>query len=168
MRIRPCSVILTDAGRNRIAVMAAVRKVRSDLSLREVKVLLDNLPQVILEDVDAEEADRAARTLQDAGADGRTDKPDLRANLRDWLQNRCTIAEIKAAHDTGKTDDEQTGDENPARLRVWQELEQQMQPGDEIWSYSSPPVFWENMCGRGGYAVVRNGEIVYTVLTAMN
>ena len=168
MRIRPCSVILTDAGPNRLAVMAALRQIRSDLSLRDAKVLIDNLPQVILHDVDSEEADRASRRLQYAGAGGRTEKPNLSTNIRDWLQSRCTLEAIKAAYDTAEADDKQTSDEESARPRVWQELAQHMQPGDELWEYSSPSVFWENMCGRAGYAVVRNGDVVYTVLTAMN
>ena len=168
MLIRPCSVVLTDAGHDRLAVMAALRKIRSDLSLREAKVLIDNLPQVILRDVDSEAADRASRILQYAGAGGRTEKPNLRTNIRDWLQSRCTLEAIKAADDTAKADDEQTSDEKSARPRVWQELAQHMQPGDELWEYSSPSVFWENMCGRAGYAIVRNGAVVYTVLTVMN
>ena len=69
MRIAPWSVILTDAGHNHLVVTAAVRP-KSDLRQRDVKALLANLLQVILDDMDAEKADRAARTLQDADAGG--------------------------------------------------------------------------------------------------
>ena len=73
MRIAPWSVILTDAGHNHLAVTAAVRP-RSDLRQRDVKALLANLLQVILDDMDAEKADRATRTLQDADAGGQNRK----------------------------------------------------------------------------------------------
>lgn len=39
-----------------------------------------------------------------------------------------------------------------------------MQEGDELWSFCSDSESWENRAGRSGSAVVRNGEIIHTVV----
>lgn len=43
-----------------------------------------------------------------------------------------------------------------------------MLPGDELWSYSSPPATWEHMMGRGGIALLRNGKPISEIGTRMN
>jgi hypothetical protein len=43
-----------------------------------------------------------------------------------------------------------------------------MQPGDEIWTFSSPPEDWERLMGWEGIALVRGGEIVAFFCTGMN
>lgn len=45
---------------------------------------------------------------------------------------------------------------------------QRMQPDDELWEFSSPPESWAKLHGRKGFAVVRAGEIVDALITAMN
>ena len=40
--------------------------------------------------------------------------------------------------------------------------------GDEIWLFSSPGHFWENLAGREGYCLVRAGRVVSHLLTRMN
>ena len=42
----------------------------------------------------------------------------------------------------------------------WEEFIRVMQPGDELWYYTSPKETWENLCGCAGYAIVRNSKIV--------
>jgi hypothetical protein len=44
----------------------------------------------------------------------------------------------------------------------------QMLPGDEIWMFSSRPEFWACLAGRAGVALVRDGKIVDSIITAMN
>lgn len=44
----------------------------------------------------------------------------------------------------------------------------EMEPGDEIWTWSTPRWTWENLCGRGGLALVRDGKPVDHVMTLMN
>lgn len=44
----------------------------------------------------------------------------------------------------------------------------EMQPGDEVWTWSTPRWTWENLCGRGGLALVRDGKPVDHVMTLMN
>lgn len=42
------------------------------------------------------------------------------------------------------------------------------QPGDEVWSFCSPPEDWQAKCGRKGVALVRNGVVVQSVATILN
>ena len=43
-----------------------------------------------------------------------------------------------------------------------------MQPGDEIWFWSSDPEDWQRLRGWEGMARVRDGEIVESFLTGIN
>ena len=43
-----------------------------------------------------------------------------------------------------------------------------MLPGDELWSYSSPPETWKHMMGRRGIALLRDGRAIAEILTLMN
>jgi hypothetical protein len=50
----------------------------------------------------------------------------------------------------------------------WDQLKSQMQGGDEIRPFNSPPDDWINKAGRTGYALVRNGRAIDGVVTMMN
>lgn len=50
----------------------------------------------------------------------------------------------------------------------WAGLKAQMQPGDKIHAFSSPPESWESLAGRAGYALVRGGKAVAGIVTMMN
>ena len=52
--------------------------------------------------------------------------------------------------------------------KEWVKLKSQMEEHDEIFSFSSPPQSWENLAGRAGYALVRDGEVVASIVTMMN
>ena len=43
-----------------------------------------------------------------------------------------------------------------------------VQEGDEVWEFNSPAHFWEHLAGRAGIALVRNGEVVDSIITSMN
>jgi len=43
-----------------------------------------------------------------------------------------------------------------------------MEPGDELWFWSSDPEDWDRFMGWEGLALVRRGEIVDSFFTAMN
>lgn len=43
-----------------------------------------------------------------------------------------------------------------------------MMPGDELWTFSSPPEYWANLGGRAGIALVRAGRSIGHVITSMN
>jgi len=61
-------VILKGAGGNKIAVIKAVRAI-TGLGLKEAKALVDEAPKALKEGVAKEEADEAAKQLEEAGAD---------------------------------------------------------------------------------------------------
>ena len=50
----------------------------------------------------------------------------------------------------------------------WRELLAMMQKNDELWTFSTSDESWDNMAGRAGVSLVRNGEIVYSIVTKMN
>lgn len=62
------TVILTDAGTQKIAVIKAVREIRPDLGLKEAKDLVDGAPKEIKANVPTEEAKEAQKKLETAGA----------------------------------------------------------------------------------------------------
>ncbi|MBP7403256.1 MAG: 50S ribosomal protein L7/L12 [Clostridia bacterium] len=61
------TVILKEAGPNKINVIKAVREITS-LGLKEAKEMVDNAPKAIKENVSKEEATTVANKLKEAGA----------------------------------------------------------------------------------------------------
>jgi hypothetical protein len=86
----------------------------------------------------------------------------------DWLKRKLTVEQAETEHMVG---DERLGPK-PVPFGFcnaeWRELIAQMQPGDELWEFSSSRDSWQHLCGRGGIALVRGGEVVASVLTEMN
>ncbi len=78
---------------------------------------------------------------------------------KQWLSTRVTVAEAEHANASG---DRPFGEQNGQ----WQRLKAGMAKGDELWEFVSPPESWANRCGRQGYAVVRRGAVVATLLTS--
>lgn len=62
------TVVLVDAGSNKIAVIKALREINPNLGLKEAKDMTDKLPVEILKDVKADDAKSAIEKLQTAGA----------------------------------------------------------------------------------------------------
>ena len=60
-------VVLKDAGAQKVAVIKAVKDLTS-LGLGEAKALVDGAPKTILEKVGKDDADKAKKALEDAGA----------------------------------------------------------------------------------------------------
>jgi hypothetical protein len=86
----------------------------------------------------------------------------------DWLVRRVTPEEAAAAH---MVQTPALGDASVPfgfLAEQWQKLRTGMRVGDELWEYCSPPETWDELAGRAGYVVVRNGRIVADVLTSMN
>jgi len=50
----------------------------------------------------------------------------------------------------------------------WQSLLSKMQDGDELWEFTSGDESWEDLAGREGLALVRDGKIIYDIVTCMN
>ena len=63
------TVILEDAGSQKIAVIKEVRALNSALGLKEAKDLVDATPATLLEKANKETADKAKAALEAAGAD---------------------------------------------------------------------------------------------------
>lgn len=61
-------VVLSAAGANKIAVIKAVREIKSELGLKEAKDLVEKLPQKLLEGAKKDEAESAKKKLEEAGA----------------------------------------------------------------------------------------------------
>ena len=62
------TVVLEDAGSQKIAVIKEVRNLNGSLGLKEAKDLVDATPAVLLEKVNKETADKAKAALEAAGA----------------------------------------------------------------------------------------------------
>lgn len=62
------SVVLTNAGQQKINVIKAVREI-TQLGLKEAKALVDEAPKPVVENVPRERADEVAGKLRDAGAE---------------------------------------------------------------------------------------------------
>lgn len=60
-------VILKDGGANKIGAIKAVRTLKPDLGLAEAKAFVESAPKAVLEKVKKEDADKAKKTLEDAG-----------------------------------------------------------------------------------------------------
>lgn len=62
------TVVLSQAGTNKIAVIKAVREVKPDLGLKDAKDFVEAAPKTLLEDVSKEDAEKAKEKLETAGA----------------------------------------------------------------------------------------------------
>lgn len=62
------TVVLVEAGANKIAVIKALREIKPDLGLKEAKDITEATPKEILVSVKMEEAQAAQKKLQEAGA----------------------------------------------------------------------------------------------------
>jgi len=62
------TVVLTEAGGNKIAVIKALREIKPDLGLKEAKDMTEQTPAEVLTDVKKEEAEEAKKKLEEAGA----------------------------------------------------------------------------------------------------
>ena len=50
----------------------------------------------------------------------------------------------------------------------WLELLAEMQDGDELWTFTTSVESWDNMAGRAGISLVRNGKEVTCIIRRMN
>jgi hypothetical protein len=99
--------------------------------------------------------------------------------FREWLTDRCESTDPRAIR-LREMASLELSDENKQKLldrserfRKWVEERWKpfialMQPGDELWRFCSPDHTWPNLAGRAGYAIVRDGEIVHSLVTLLN
>jgi hypothetical protein len=88
--------------------------------------------------------------------------------LKEWLQEKTTLEQAEKDH---LVKDERLGpDPVPFGFahERWVCFRGQMKQGDELWKFSSPAESWQDLAGREGLCIVRNGEIVDSIVTMMN
>lgn len=74
---------------------------------------------------------------------------------REWLTERVTLADI--------------GDVRSLSHRKWSSvIKARATERDELWRFSSPADQWQNLAGRAGFALVREGRPIDHVVTLMN
>lgn len=61
------TVVLKDAGSNKIGAIKAVRTLKPELGLGEAKTFVESVPQTVLENAKKEDAEKAKATLEEAG-----------------------------------------------------------------------------------------------------
>ncbi len=62
------TVVMTDAGANKIAVIKALREINPNLTLMDAKGMTDTVPAEVMKDAKAEDAKAASEKLTAAGA----------------------------------------------------------------------------------------------------
>lgn len=55
-----------------------------------------------------------------------------------------------------------------ADFKRFNEFVAKVQPGDEIWTFKSPPESWRALAGRAGFAIVRGGQVVADLVTVLS
>lgn len=78
-----------------------------------------------------------------------------------WLQSKLSLEQVEAQNSVNGVPFGGLSDE-------WIGLKSQMIAGDEIWTFSSSDESWENLAGRAGIALVRDGHPVVAIVTIMN
>jgi hypothetical protein len=87
---------------------------------------------------------------------------------KDWLKRKLTIEEAEAENLVADSRLGPTPIPFGFCYYEWESLIAEMQPGDELWEFSSSRESWKHLCGRSGIALVRGGEIVQMMITEMN
>jgi hypothetical protein len=73
-----------------------------------------------------------------------------------WLLGKSTMSEVETAL-------------NPTRLQGrLAAIKEDLQPGDEVWTFCSPPETWKALMGCQGFAFVRNGVPYDHIVTLCN
>jgi len=98
---------------------------------------------------------------------------------REWLTERCTTHDPRELRLQGMASLKLSDDSKQKLLdrsepfRQWVETKwspfiAQMLPEDELWRFRSPPNSWANKAGRAGYAIVRDGVVIDSLVTLLN
>ena len=88
--------------------------------------------------------------------------------IKEWLKNRITVEEAEQKH---LVKDERLGPEPIPfgfQYEEWLAFKEQIQDGDELLEFSSPPETWEHLCARAGICIVRDNKVVMSIVTIMN
>ena len=88
----------------------------------------------------------------------------------EWLDKPITLEAAERAYMPPRDDRSDPAPRKPFGFNnaQWEELKAHMQPGDELWTFSSPADSWQHLAGRAGVALVRNKKVVGAIVTLMN
>ena len=75
----------------------------------------------------------------------------------DWLTHRAEDVPTSYHRNVAPMDGLRT-------RMAWQKLKRQATAGDELWAFTSPSNTWKKQGRHAGYALVREGRIVESVL----
>src|SRR5712692_334277 len=87
---------------------------------------------------------------------------------KNWLTKRMTVEDAEATY---TVKDDRLG---PFPIPfgflndLWKGLLAQMVEGDQLWQFCTSGESWKNDMGRAGIALVRDGEVVASIITSMN
>ena len=94
------------------------------------------------------------------------------ATPMEWLDRKISVSQAEA--ENPGIDDERVARFPEAASAFgfqhgrWTASKADLKPGDELWTFASPPEAWQHLAGRAGIALVRSGKIVQTFVTRMN
>ena len=80
--------------------------------------------------------------------------------IEEWLLDEIDMAVLAEEYD----DNEMPENE----WHEWKRFKSLHEDGDIIRVFSSPQDYWNSLCGRAGYALIRNDQIVTTIITEEN
>lgn len=89
-----------------------------------------------------------------------------------WLGRRISVDQAEAGNPG--IDDERVARFPEAALPFgfqhgrWLAFKANLRPGDELWTFASPPDSWQHLAGRAGIAIMRGGRVVRTFVTIVN
>ena len=87
---------------------------------------------------------------------------------KEWLKRKLTVREAEEIHLVYHEQFGKRGVPFGFLNSEWRELVAHMIDGDEIWEFRSPGITWERLAGRAGICLVRDGEIIDSIVTMMN
>jgi len=87
---------------------------------------------------------------------------------KEWLQKKITVAEAEAEHMVNCPRLAPTPVAFGFNNARWREILAEMQETDELWTFSSSRESWQQLSGRSGISLVRDGEIIDSIVSVMN
>ncbi|MBS3741595.1 MAG: hypothetical protein KGY75_06195 [Candidatus Cloacimonetes bacterium] len=86
---------------------------------------------------------------------------------KEWLLEKISVEE---AEERNMTYIEEVDKEVPFgfMLNFWLMLRSLIKDGDELWTFSNSKREWRLLAGREGLCIVRDGEIIHSMVTRMS
>jgi hypothetical protein len=129
--------------------------IKSDVTLREYiereLKMVDPLYLTMGDEIMAQQLEMADKWAQQ---DIRWTKSEPSFPPNEWLTKRIGIEDIDRA--------------KVGKKAGWSNIMARLTERDELWEFSSPADHWENLAGRAGVALIREGRSIAHVITMMN